>query len=302
MNLEYLRTFIEVVRLSSLSQAARKLYLTQPAVSFQIHKLEKELGYRLIDRDRHHFSLTAKGKRFFQFAEYVHEGHIRLQSDIAQIDRAITGSITVAATPILAEYVVPNLISKFKEGKPAVDVAVNIMDSLNVIETVKENPDIVGFSRIATDFSELNVVKLGEDEVVLIVYPGHPFAIRKRVLIADLLGECLILRGPTIGHDHFYTRTLKNAGIDLDVYQPKIVAGTASGVVSAVRSKAGIGLISNLAITDSEAAGKIKVTKIANIDLSKPYYFVHNIAADRNDLLADFVFFIGQHKADNFLD
>jgi DNA-binding transcriptional LysR family regulator len=297
MNLEYLNTFIEVVRLGSLSQAARKLYLTQPGVTLQIQKLEKELGYRLIDRDRHHFALTAKGKRFFQFAEYVHAEHHHLLSDIAQIDRAVSGSISVAATPILAEYVVLEIVGKFKEGKPAVDVDVNLMDSISVIETVKENPDVVGFSRVGSEYSEVNSVKLGDDEVVLIVYPGHPFAVKKEVTISDLVGECLVLRGSKVGRDHNYKQVLRYAGVDLDFYQPKIIAGTASGVVSAVTSKAGIGIISSLAVANSVASGKVMVTRISNVDLRSTYHLIYNRNVGRNPLLADFVFFASQQTA-----
>ena len=66
MNLDYLKTYLEVVRLGSFSEAARKLSITQPAVSFQINKLERDLGVRLIDRSQKSITMTEAGKRLFQ--------------------------------------------------------------------------------------------------------------------------------------------------------------------------------------------------------------------------------------------
>jgi DNA-binding transcriptional LysR family regulator len=295
MNLEYLNTFIEVVKAGKLSTAAQKLYLSQPTVTFQIKKLEKELGYRLIERDTRNFLLTVNGKRLFRFAEYVSEEHRHLLSDMAQNEKGIAGRITIATTPVIGEYAVPNLISKFKEGSPAINVTVKIMDHQKVINTVTEHPDIIGFCGMVPESPDLNYINLGEDEMVLIVYPGHPFVIKKQVKIDDLLGETLILRAETAKKSRFYSRILKKAGLDLEIYQPQMSMGTSSGVLAAVEAKAGIGFISNLAIKNSEGMGMIKVIKIKNVKLTNQHYFIHNKNVSLNPLLASFIGFMNQY-------
>jgi DNA-binding transcriptional LysR family regulator len=297
MDLEYLNTFIEVAKQENLSKAAKRLSLSQPTVSVQIKKLEKELGCRLIERDTRHFMLTLNGKRFFRFAEYVYQEHRNLLFDIAQNEKGIIGSISIAATPNIGEYVVPDLISRFKEGNPAMDTYVEIMDLESVVKTVTQNPDIVGFCGVAPNASELNCIKLGEDQLVLIVYPGHPFLLKKQVTIADLLGETLIFRAATFGKQSFYAGILKRAGIDLDVYQPKTVMGTTTGVLSAVESKAGIGFVSKLAIKHSEAMGVIQVVIIKHVKLKTNYYFVHNKNIHPDALLSNFISFINQNSS-----
>jgi DNA-binding transcriptional LysR family regulator len=294
MNLEYLNTFIEVAKLGSLSQAAKKLYISQPTVTFQIKRLEQELGYRLIERDTHRVLLTINGKRFFQFAEYVYQEHKHLLFDMAQNEKGVTGRLSIAASPVIGEYVVPSLISRFKEDSPAVNMIVKIMDSQHVIKAVAENPEMVGFCGIAPKSSELNSVMLGEDEMLLIVYPGHPLTMKKQVTIDDLFGETLIFRVETVGGDYFYSRTLRKAGLDPDVYQPQIITGTTTGVLAAVESKAGIGFLSHLAIKHSEAMGMVKVVKIKNIRLKHQYYFVHNKSVAPGTLLESFIGFIKQ--------
>ena len=71
MNLDYLRTFHKLVELGSFSQAAKKMSLSQPAVSFQIQKMEQELGTRLIDRGQKKFTLTEAGERLLHFVGTV---------------------------------------------------------------------------------------------------------------------------------------------------------------------------------------------------------------------------------------
>ena len=82
MNIEHLYTFQEVVRLGSFSEVAKKLGISQPAVSFQIQKLEQELGIRLIDRSQRAIIPTTAGKRLPQFAESVEIERDSLQHDL----------------------------------------------------------------------------------------------------------------------------------------------------------------------------------------------------------------------------
>jgi DNA-binding transcriptional LysR family regulator len=294
VNLEYLNTFIEVARLESLSSAAKKLSLSQPAVSLQIQKLEKELGYRLIERDAHRFLLTTQGKRFFRFAEYVYQEHKHLVFDMAQIEKGVTGCLSVAASPVVGEFVVPHIISKFKEDHPGIDIIVSIMDSPRVVTAVAENPNIIGFTGSTSASPDINFFKLGEEEMSLIVYPGHPFVIKKQVTVADLIGETIIIRAETRGRPRFYSRMLNKAGLDLDTYHPKIVMGTTTGVISAVEAKAGIGFVSSLSIKNSDALGMIKTVKIKNVRLRHQYQFIHNKNVDPDPLMANFIGFIHQ--------
>ena len=85
MNLDYLKTYLEVIKLGSFSEVAKKLAISQPAVSFQIQKLEQDLGVRLLDRSQKAITVTEAGKRFLRFAEAVEEARDHLQHDLDQL-------------------------------------------------------------------------------------------------------------------------------------------------------------------------------------------------------------------------
>ena len=82
MNISFLGTFLEVVRLGSITEAARALGLSQPGVSLQIQRLEREVALQLLDRSERGISLTRAGQRFQRFAERVIDEQRQLLSDL----------------------------------------------------------------------------------------------------------------------------------------------------------------------------------------------------------------------------
>ena len=250
MNLENLRTFLEVVRLGSFSEVAKKLAITQPAVSFQIRKLEQELGMRLIDRSRREITLTTAGKRLLSFAESVGEERERLQHDLEKIRDEVSGELLVAASTIPGEFLLPGLLAKFKNIHPGVKVQVDISDSMTVINGIGNNQYEVGFCGITPEGQDLISFKFDEDSIVLIVFPGHPFALRGEVSPGELMGEPFIFREETSGTQRNLENHLVRAGLDIKKLTPNLVLGTTHSVVAAVEEDAGIAFVSNLAIKE----------------------------------------------------
>src|SRR4030042_5100188 len=118
MNIEQLYTFQEVARRGSFSEVAKKLGLSQPAVSFQVQKLEQELGVRLIDRSQRAITLTQAGKRLLQFAEAVEGEREKLRQDLEQRRDKVSGEQAIAANTIPGEYLLPTLLAGFKRRYP----------------------------------------------------------------------------------------------------------------------------------------------------------------------------------------
>src|SRR4030042_983894 len=125
MNIEHLKTFREIVRLGSFSEAAKELGISQPAVSFQIQKLEQELGIRLIDRSQRAIMPTKAGKRLLRFAEAVEGEREKLKQDLEHMREDISGDLLIAASTIPGEYLRPKLLAKFKQRHPSGKIKVD---------------------------------------------------------------------------------------------------------------------------------------------------------------------------------
>ena len=108
MNLNYLDTFRELVRLGSFSAVAKFLSISQPAVSFQIQKLESDLGTTLIDRSQKKLKLTDAGHMVLVFANTVSEEYSQLQNKLDRLKYDIIGELRLAASTIPAEFLLPD--------------------------------------------------------------------------------------------------------------------------------------------------------------------------------------------------
>jgi DNA-binding transcriptional LysR family regulator len=292
MNLEYLKTYLEVVRLGSFSDVAKKLSISQPAVSFQIQKLERDLGVRLVDRGQKTITLTDAGRRVLRFAEAVEKEQTRLTRDLDRLREEVTGDIIIAASTIPGEILLPPILGEFKALHPVVGARVDISDSLTVISGVQNGGYDLGFCGTAPQGKELDYFKVADDEIVLIVFPEHPFARRKKISLMELEGEPLIFREDTSGTQRSLKSLLAKAGVDLEKLSTNLVLGTSQAVVSAVEAKVGIAFVSDLAIKKSLALGLVKQVAVEGLELGRDFYCVYRKERVVSRLLGEFIAFV----------
>jgi len=292
MNLDYLITYLEVIKLQSFSEVAKKLSISQPAVSFQIHKLEQELGVRLIDRRQKRVTMTEAGRRLLCFAECVEQERAHLLHDLDQLREEVTGDLVIAASTIPGEFLLPPILGEFKTLHPAVKAQEVISDSLTVIAGVQDGAYEVGFCGIVPEGRELESFRIAEDEIVLIVFPEHPFAFRQEISLMELAGEPLIFREEKSGTLRNVESLLLKAGFDLGQCKPQLVLGTNQAVVSAVEARAGIAFVSNLAIKKSLAHSAVKVVRFEGLSLRRDFFCIYRKERIVSRLLEEFIAFV----------
>ena len=182
MNLDYLIKFRELGRLGSFSAVAKNLSISQPAVSFQVQKLESDLGVILIDRSQKKLKLTAAGRRLLDFAYSVDNEHIKLVNDLDKLRKDVTGELNIAASTIPGEFLVPPLLGEFMSMHSDTSAHVDIMDSMMVIDSVKHGDYKMGFCGSTPPEKEgLTSVKIASDEIVLIAAANNALTSRVEV-------------------------------------------------------------------------------------------------------------------------
>jgi DNA-binding transcriptional LysR family regulator len=292
MNIEYLKTFQEIVRLGSFSEVAKKLGISQPAVTFQVQKLEQELGTRLIDRSQRTITLTPAGKRLLRFAETVGGERENLRHDLEHLRDDVSGELLIAASTIPGEYLLPTLLAKFKQRYPAVKIQVDVSDSLTVISKVSDNTYEVGFCGVAPEAKDIVSFKIDSDEIVLITSPGHPFASKREVAPEELAGEPFIFREATSGTQRSLESLLGEAGQDIRQWTPHLVLGSTQSVIAAVAAGAGIAFVSNLAIKQCTAQGLVQQVNVKGLRLKRDFYGVYRQERIVSRLLEVFIDFM----------
>ena len=276
MNLDHVRSFLEVIKKGSLSEAARALGISQPAVSNQIKGLERELGMELLIRgERGVVSLTAAGEVFLAFAEQVVAAYEEMLQRLSHLKEEVSGELVIAASTTPGEFVLPQLLSDFKARYPQVEAKVTIADTRDVVEKVLARESDIGFIGAPIERPRLILAPLVKDEIVLAVYPDHPFAGRKAIRLEELQGQRLILREEGSGTRRSLEQLLAEKGQKLPADNVVLVLGSAHAVIEAIQARLGIGFVSAFAVLRLQASGQLCTVPIAMFSLTRDLFVAY---------------------------
>jgi DNA-binding transcriptional LysR family regulator len=215
-----------------------------------------------------------------------------LAKDLDVLREDVSGDLHIAASTIPGEFLLPALLAEFKKRHPAVDIRLDVSDSLTVIGRIRDNTCEIGFCGVAPEGKDLASFRVGGDEIVLSVFPGHPFARKKEIPPDELEGEPLIFREATSGTQRSLENLLARAGVDTGKWKPNMVLGSTQSVVSAVATGAGIAFVSDLAIKNCLAQGSVIQVNVRGLHLTRDFYCVYRQERIVSRLLGGFVDFI----------
>ena len=195
MDLAQLRTFIRVADSGSFTRAAEQSYLTQPAVSQQIKRLELELGQELLRREGKRIRTSYAGEVLLEYAHRITALADEAAACLADLAGGENGRVSLAAIGTTTVYVLPDILYRFRMDHPGIQIVLRTWGA-EEIETLVEAGDvdlgIVG-SHIST--AGFTTIPLFNDTVIPVVHPGHPLAAVGEARLADLAKEPLILFG-----------------------------------------------------------------------------------------------------------
>ncbi len=192
MDLDQLRTFLEIVRLKSFSKAAQTCFRTQPAISAQVRQLEQELNVPLFDRLGTRIALTAAGKIFAEYAGQILDLRRRAQDAINELDKAPRGALVIAANESTCIFVLPEVFSEYRSRFPNIQLLLERTYGSRITEMVLDNQADFGITQLPVAEKKLQVVSIHSDEIRLLVPPGHPLTALAQVGCKDLLGHSLL--------------------------------------------------------------------------------------------------------------
>ena len=148
MNLTFrqLRTFVEVMGTGSVSEAGRSLGRTQPAVSATIAGLEKEIGFRLFERERGRLVATPEAHYFKEEAEFVLERLSRSARTLQEIGNLDKGTIRIACSPAASNFFMPKVTASFLRSRPHVKASLMMRSSAVVADWIASQQYDIGFA------------------------------------------------------------------------------------------------------------------------------------------------------------
>lgn len=194
MTLNQLEYVVAVDTYGSFSRAAEKCYVTQPALSTQIHRLEEELGVILFDRSKKPIQATPIGEEIIALARENLRSMERIKELIQESKNEIKGHLRVGVLPTLAPYLVPLFITSFLKKYPRVSLSVEEFVSEQIIRKLKQNILDVGILVTPLHDPAITEMPLFYETFVAYISENHPLSHYKTVALADLnVNEMLLL-------------------------------------------------------------------------------------------------------------
>jgi DNA-binding transcriptional LysR family regulator len=292
MNLEHLRTLVYIVEYGSLSAAARARRISQPAVTKQVQRMEAELGLALLIRGpKREVELTPAGARVLSFAQETLSGLEALEQELAALKEIGGGTISLVASTIPGEYILPGLLASFRAEYPQVEVRLTISDTVGVVTSLLADQADVGVIGSVIKRPGLRLERLVSDEIILAVPPDHAFAGKGEVTVDQLSDEPLVLREEGSGTRRSVEAALSRAGLALPTENVTLVLGSTQAILQAVKQGIGLGFVSARAATQAKVNGYLACVTLAGVDLGRELYLAFQPQRVGDPLVARFLSF-----------
>ncbi len=267
MNIAELEALKAVAETGSFTRAANRLGMSQPGLSRQIQRLERELRTRLLDRRGTGAVLTDAGRESMNFAIRTISDFEALVSRFGPDPAALTGVIRIVASTTPAEYLIPALVAEFTRDHTGIAVEVLVANSAQVARTLGDRQADIGITGMPSTSVGFSAVPLAKDEVVLAVSNKHRFAEQGSITIDQLRDENIIEREGGSGTWQTVVQALSAAGIELPEHKVTMTLGSTQAVIAAVEQDLGVGFVTKQAA--SRHRDKVTAVRIAGLLLER---------------------------------
>ena len=270
--LQQLRILKAIATEQNFTKAAEILYLSQPSLSKQIKKLEKNLDVFLISREKNKILLTENGKIFLQYAERILalcEESCRALIDLKNGDR---GNLTVGASQTIGTYLMPRVLALFAQNYPQIDLKVQVNSTRFIANSVLAHEidiAVVG-GEIPNELKKnLTIKDFVEDELTLIISKSHPFAKKKKINKENLYYLNFITLNSNSTIRKFLDNILIQNGIETKQLKIVMEFNSIEGIKTAVSLGLGAAFVSSSAIEKEIELETIEVIRIDNIRITR---------------------------------
>jgi DNA-binding transcriptional LysR family regulator len=300
IDFRHLETFCRVANLKSFSRAADDLFLTQPTVSGHILSLEQSLSLRLFDRTSREVHLTKAGEVFLKYASKILSFRKELLNALSEFSQGIKGELSLGASTIPGEYLVPKLMSDFKKEHPHFIICLKIADTKEIVQYVLQDNVEFGIIGAKLNHPSLHFEKYVEDEIVVVAPSDHPLTRKKRVNTDELLKEPWIIREEGSGTQMAVEKALRKKGKSLKQFHVAMEMGSTSSVKEGVKAKLGLAFLSKRATEEELNQGSLSRIDVEGIEpISRQIYLVTHRGRTPSPIGMEFLRFLKRKKEKN---
>lgn len=252
-----LQVFHAVAKQLSFTKAAEVLFMTQPAVTFQIKQLEEHFNTRLFDRGHGRISLTPAGELVLTYAEKILGLSGEMDVRLSEMTGEVGGSLLVGASTTIAEFLLPRILGEFKAKYQNVKPCLVVANSESIETRVAEHTIDIGFIESPSHQPNLQTEVCCEDELQIICSPKFPLARMKEVTPQQLIEYPFVSREPGSGTREFTEVYLQKNGVNIEHMMPVMELGSPLALLEVVETGLGYAIASRTSVLKALRLGDL---------------------------------------------
>jgi DNA-binding transcriptional LysR family regulator len=271
-----------VCRQGSVTAAAAALGISQPAVSMMLRECTAETGFPLFQRRQGRLQPTAELRLILRDLDQVFDGMERIGRLMEDMRDASIGTLQLAATPTLADNLLPRALALFRRSRPRVQITIQAMDNTGVVGQVLQERVDLGLVLSPVGEQDVRLIELCTRPLVCVLPPDNPLAQRGTVALQDLAPHPLISFSRSLPLGNLVERCFRDAGIARRI---AIEVNQSSVACAMVRAGLGIAIIDPFFLMDGQDHGVVRLRLMPAADVSAQALLPGNAAPSRLTLM-----------------
>ncbi len=263
----------------SFTKAAGELFISQPAITKHIQELEKEYGVRLFDRIGNRIQLTRAGQLLLDHACKIIDAYHNLDFDMKKLSKKSEGELRIGASTTISQYVLPEMIAKFRERYPNIRLTLLSGNSYEIEEALETGRIDLGMIEGVKRQQQFKYTPFMDDELVAMVRVQNPLAEKDEISFNELRQVPMVLRELGSGTLDVFENAIKGHGIRLSDLNIEMNFGTTEGIKHFVEHSDCMGIISIRSIFQEVYDNKFKVLDIEGCKIQRQFCFVEKRGA-----------------------
>jgi LysR family transcriptional regulator, transcriptional activator of the cysJI operon len=275
MEFDQLRFFVDLVREQSFTKVAERNFITQPAVSLSMQKLEEELGTKLLERTTRKVLVTEDGQIFYDYARDILDKIQEVKSVLQERQDRVLGTVRLATVHSVGLYELPASLKEFIRRYPEVNIHIEYQLSEQVYHSVLDGDADLGLVAYPEPRNAITVLPFFEDELVLICGTDHPLAKQETVSLHELSAQPFVAFECEIPTRKAIDELLVRHGVRVEI---RMQCDNIEILKKMVEVGLGISLVPLLSVGEEARSGALKVLRIQDHTVRRPLAIIHRKA------------------------
>ena len=274
MNFNQLLIYHKVAELRHFTRAAEALFISQPAVSKQVHQLEKAVKQPLFTRTGQKVYLTEAGRLLYEYTDRIFALAAEAESALGEMQRLERGRLMLGASTTIGTYLLPELLGRYKAQYPGIDLVVDIANTEEIQNKLLAHRLEVGLVEGSVTHPELFEKVWRQDELVLIASAHSVQTTEEQPTIHQFLDEHppFILREQGSGTRSVLEKALAAQGVD--PIHPIMELGSTEAIKRVVAAGLGVSFVSEHTIQLEVASGRLRRVPLKGFVVQRPLSIV----------------------------